>query len=336
MINTWECRNYNSIWYQLLFVFRHPIEFIRTFKEEMYAWPSLPNTIRKQWMKIYIRLPFQKACRWLGHELIYRVYDNKLLDTFECRTRGKVTKYYFANCAFGKIKFYEKTYIRKGKTCNIFMDCFVTTLVDQEQGKKNAEETKTEVKTIYKGWVFTKKKAFKILKEVMNNNKEIFAGKGKDSYKYFTAEEPWLIEKADEMFGILSKGKLTKEKHIYDTMCQDIWDKHKDNIYRLYAYVADLLHSRNEWYGAHYELAEILASCDNYIFHQEFLKNPMIDWNYENMVKDGKDKSILKKYYDNEVQMHKELDKNVRKELKKRIQTVKDKWLNMPYDYYRC
>lgn len=335
MINTWHCRNYNSIWYQLLFVFRHPIAFIRTFKEEMYAWPSLPNTIRKHWMKIYTRLPFQKACRWLGHELIYRVYDNKILDTFECRTRGKITKYYFANCAFGKVKFYEKTYTRNGKTCNIFMDCFVTTLVDQEQGKKNAEETKTEVRMLYKGWVFTKKKAFRILKEVINNNKEIYAGKGKDSYKYPTANEPWLVEKADVMFDILKKGKSLKSDTIYDTICQQFWDKYDDNVYKLYAYVSNLLHCINDW-GAHRELAEILASCDNYIFHQEFLKNPIVDWNYKNMVEDGKTEDQLKTYYDIQIKLHNDLDKSVKKELKKRIQTVKDKWLNIPYDYYRC
>ena len=77
MINTLEYQNSTSIWYQLLFALRHPIEFIRTFKEEMYAWPSLPNTIRKKWTWLYIRLPLQKACRWLGHELVYRVYDNR-------------------------------------------------------------------------------------------------------------------------------------------------------------------------------------------------------------------------------------------------------------------
>ena len=335
MINTWHCRNYNSIWYQLLFVFRHPIAFIRTFKEEMYAWPSLPNTLRKQWMKIYARLPFQKACRWLGHELIYRVYNSKLLDTFECRTRGKVTKYYFANCKFGRIKFFEKTYIRNGKTCNIFFDCVVTTLVDEKQGKKNAEQTKTEVRTIYKGWVFTKKKAFKLLKQIIIDNKEMFAGKGKDSYKYPTANEPWLPEKADTMFSILSKGILSNDEHIYDTLCQKIWNEYDDNIYRLYAYVANLLLCKNNWH-AHHELTEILSSCDNYIYHQEFLKDPMIDCNYADRVKAGKSKEELQKYYNNEVEFHNDLDKNVRKELKKRIQTLKDKWLNLPYDYYRC
>ena len=35
MINTWEYRNYNSVWYQLLFVFRHPICFIKEFEDNM-------------------------------------------------------------------------------------------------------------------------------------------------------------------------------------------------------------------------------------------------------------------------------------------------------------
>ena len=93
-----------------------PIEFICTFKDNMYNWPDPANTIRKHWMKLYIRLPFQKPCRWLGSMLIDRIYDSKLLDTFYCRTRGENIKYYTASCAFGRIKFYEITHKRNEKT----------------------------------------------------------------------------------------------------------------------------------------------------------------------------------------------------------------------------
>ena len=331
MINTWRCRNYDSLWYQLLFLFRHPIAFIRTFKEEMYAWPSLPNTIRKQWMKIYTRLPFQKACRWLGHELIYRVYDNKILDTFECRTRGKITKYYYADCAFGRIKFFEKTYIRNGKTCNIFFDCFVTTLVDEEKGKKNATETKTKVKTIYKGWVFTKKKAFRLLRDIIKKNSKIFTGEYKT---YPEAAESYLVKLTDNMFSILRTGKFDDENLIDQIHLAEIYKNNKDHIVRLWAYLSHLLSCPND-FNAHYEISQLALICNGYVFDKIRLKDPTIDNFYMNLIKDGKEKQA-KKYLREIRKDNKYYKEEAYKRLEKDIQELRNKYLTMPYEYYRC
>ena len=200
MIDTREYRYSNNMWQASLFAFRHPICFIKEFKDNMYTWPSLENTIREKWMKLYKRLPFQKACRWLGSELIERVSDSKLLDNFECRTRDANTKYYFATCHFGYIKFEEKQYLYKGKACNLFMDFTVAGLVGDESAKTKAEQTKTKVKVLYKGWVFSKKKAEKVLKQIIKKNPKIY----KSEYQnYPEAAIPYLVEYPEHMLMLL-------------------------------------------------------------------------------------------------------------------------------------
>lgn len=331
MIDTRECRYYNSTWYQLLYLFRHPIEFIRTFNEEKYSWPSLQNTIYKKWMWLYIRLPLQKACRWLGHELIYRVYDSKYLGTFECRTRGKTTKYYFATCHFGYYKFYERQYIYNGKTCNLFMDFTVAGLVGDKSAEKKAAKTRTEQRIIAKGWVFTKKAANRRLRQIIAENREIF---GK-CYEHPEADEPYFVEYANEMVKIFKGTKIKEYQHdIYDTYMKKLYESANDPFVRLYCYVADLLHCRND-FGAHYELAEILATCDGVIFHKEFVADPYIDPNYERLMKEGKE-NLAKQYRKDQIGFHDIMDKSAKKEVLKRIQTFKDKLVNKPLDYYRC
>lgn len=331
MIDTWAYQNDRRIWYQLLFTLRHPIHFVKTFKEEMYAWPSLPNTLRKSWLWLYTRLPLQKACRWLGHELIYRVYDNKILDTFECRTRGKTTKYYFATCHFGFYKFYEKVFLRDGKTCNIFFDFTVGGLVDGENAKKKAAKTRTEQHVIAKGWVFTKKAANRRLRQIIEENREIF---GK-CYEHPEADEPYFVEYANEMVKIVKGSKIKEYQHnIYDTYMRKLYESANDPFVRLYCYVADLMHCRND-FGAHFELAEILSTCDGVIYHKEFVADPYVDQNYERLMKEGKD-TLAKQYRKEQIAFHDIMDKSAKKEVLKRIQTFKDKLVNKPLDYYRC
>ena len=150
--------------------------------------------------------------------MINSVYDSKLLDDFYCRTRGKVTKYYTAKCNFGRFKFIETVYTRNGKTVNTFMDCFVTTLVDQEQGKKNAESIITTNKTIYSGWVFTKKKAFKLYRQIVLDNMDIFGGEDKPHPE---VHDPYRLMHIDDMYSILETGKIK----YYGTICSLYLDK---------------------------------------------------------------------------------------------------------------
>lgn len=329
MINTWECRNYNSIWYQLLFVFRHPIYFIKEFKDNMYTWPSLENTICEKWLKVYKRLPFQKACRWLGSELIERVSDSKLLNNFECRTRGANTKYYFATCRFGYIKFEEKQYIYKGKSCNLFMDFTVAGLVGDESAKTKAEQTKTKVKVLYKGWVFSKKKAEKVLKHVIKKNPKIY----KSEYQnYPEAAIPYLVEYPERMLRLLDTGKLPWDE-INDINLYMIYNNTKDKIEKLWCYVMHLLSCRND-FNAHNELTDIASACDWYLFNKARMKDPMVDAHYASLMKQGKEKQA-KKYINLIKKEYKDYKKSSIKEVKEKINGLKEYYLSMPFDYYR-
>ena len=328
MIDTHEYRYSNNMWYASLFALRHPIHFIKEFKGNMYNWPSLENTIREKWMKLYIRLPFQKPCRWLGSELIERVSDNKVLDTFECRTRDANTKYYFATCHFGRIKFEEKQYIYKGKACNLFMDFTVAGLVGDESAKTKAEQTKTKAKVLYKGWVFTKSKAERILKQIIKKNPKIY----KSEYQnYPEAAMPYLIEYPEHMLKILDTGKLAWN-NIDDIHLRNIYDNTKDNIEKLWCYVTHLLLCRND-FNAHVKLADIAAACDWYLFNKARMKDPMVDVHYESLIKQGKEKQA-KAYIRLIRKDNKGYKENSTKEIKDKIKVLKDYYLTMPFNYY--
>lgn len=329
MINTWEYRYSNNMWYASLFAFRHPIRFIKEFKDNMYTWPSLENTIREKWMKLYKRLPFQKACRWLGSELIERVSDSKLLDNFECRTRDANTKYYFATCHFGYIKFEEKQYLYKGKACNLFMDFTVAGLVGDESAKTKAEQTKTKVKVLYKGWVFSKKKAEKVLKQVIKKNPKIY----KSEYQnYPEAAIPYLVEYPERMLMLLDTGKLPWDE-IDDTNLRVIYNNTKDKIEKLWCYIMHLLACRND-FSAHNELTDIASTCDWYLFNKARMKDPMVDAHYASLIKQGKEKQA-KKYINLTKKDCKNYKESSIKEAKEKINKLKEYYLNMPFGYYR-
>lgn len=329
MINTWEYRNYNSVWYQLLFVFRHPICFIKEFEDNMYNWPSLENTIREKWMKVYKRLPFQKACRWLGSELIERVSDSKLLDNFGCRTRDANTKYYFATCHFGYIKFEERRYIYKGKACNLFMDFTVAGLIDDESAKAKAEQTKTKVKVLYKGWIFSKKKAEEVLKQVIKKNPKIY----KSEYQnYPEAAIPYLVEYPERMLKLLDTGKLPWYE-IDNLHLRTIYNGSKDNIEKLWCYIMHLLSCKND-FAAHNELTDIAYTCNWYLFNKARMKDPTVDTYYNSLIKQGKEKQA-KKYISLIKKDNKDYKNSSIKDIKEKINTLKEYYLNMPFNYYR-
>ena len=329
MINTWDYRYSNNMWYASLFALRHPIHFIKEFKDNMYNWPSLENTIREKWMKLYKRLPFQKYCRWLGSELIERVNDSKILDNFECRTRDANTKYYFATCYFGYIKFEEKQYLYKGKACNLFMDFTVAGLLGNTCAKTKAEQTKTKVKILYKGWVFSKKKAEKVLKQIIKKNPKIY----KSEYQnYPEAALPYLVEYPERMLNLLNTGKLPwndiDSKHLYD-----IYDNSKDNIEKLWCYIMHLLACRND-FNAHIELVDIASACDWYLFNKARMKDPMIDNFYASLIKQDKEKQA-KAYIRSVKKDNKNYKEKAKKEIEEKINILKEKYLNMPFSYYR-
>ena len=332
MIDTREYRNYNNFGYQLLYILRHPIEFICTFKDNMYNWPDPANTIRKYWMKLYIRLPFQKACRWLGSMVINRVYDSKLLDTFECRTRGNVTKYYKASCAFGKIKFEEIVYTRNGKTVNTFMDVFVTTLVNQNQGKKNAKAIKTTRKLLYSGWVFTKKKAIRVFKDIVTHNPKIFKGEWKSNPE---VNQPYNIELVDNMISLLTLGKFKHgiEQFNGNVLLEKTFKETRDNIVKLWCYVVYLLCCPND-FDAHHELADIESSCSWYMFVKARQKDPKVDSFYANLIKQHKEKQA-KSY----LSVIRKEDKDTKQDtiivLREKIFLLKEKFVNEELEYYR-
>ena len=323
MIDTTEYR-FQGGWREVLWMLRHPIIAIR---EDSSAYPTYAYNIKQFFIKIWKHLPLQKACRWLGCELIYRVYDNKLLTTFNCRTRGKITKYYFATCCFGYIKFYEKMYVRNGKTCNLFMDFTVGGLVDQENAKKNAEKTETKTRTIYRGWVFTKKKAMLLLRQIIMANDDIFYG---PDNLYPTVADSYAPPIADKMLEVLKTGKC-KGFYFDDINIKAGFDAAEDNIERLYYHMLEVLGYPND-YKAHYEMAWIYRECCSYLYWKEVEKDPSIDQTCVMLMAKSLNKDV-KEYIKRMRKLYSKT--SVTKSLEKKINELRDKFINQEYDYYR-
>lgn len=279
-------------------------------------------------------MPFSKACRWLGFRLVNRVYDCKELDTFYCRTRGLVTKYYRAKCLFGYIRFEEIQYIYKGKTCNLFMDFTVAGLVGDKSAKKKAEQTKTQIKVIYKGWVFTKKKAFRVFKEIVANNQKIY---NPELFSYPEAEDDYYVGFVDSMLKVLAFGKLNKEDsrdYIDNIMLRKQFDSTKDNIEKLWCYVTDLLTMPND-FDAHQQLATICRKCDYYLYYKEMKKNPSIDYTYRTYLKNCGKKEADKYLKECLSEITGENKIKYISKIRDEIFKLKDYYLNKPYSYFR-
>lgn len=288
----WNKINTYSFWGGLFFFVCHPIYSMKYNRNCMDSFPWRVNEFFTK--KIWKYMPFSKACRWLGHKLICRVYNNKILDDFYCRTYGENTKYYVAKASFGHVSFYQIEYKRGKKNINTFIDVFVTTLIDEKKGKQNAEKTKVIKTKIFSGWVFTKKKAFRLFKETVLKNPKIFNPK-KDSYPEI--ENDYYMQYTDQMINVLNTGKLDSNGlHTYIDCIhlQKIFNNSKDNIEKLWCFVADLLCCRND-FGAHCLLSEIAQQCDLYLYQKEMKKHPEIDYTYR-MVLKAKGKKEAEKY----------------------------------------
>lgn len=266
---TLDCLYSYKPMYQILGAICHPIRFVKEFGFEKEVYRSLQYHICDFFQKLYTYLPFQKPCRWLGNMLCLRINDCKMLDSFSCRTRDKNTKYYFARCKFGHIKFLQVSYMRNGKPSNVFFDITVASLLNEEEGKKNAKETKPTVTVLYSGWVFTKKKAMQVFKEIVQKHRDIFV-----NYTYPTANDPILVEIPIKMLKLLKTGKIG-ENEIYDSILEDIFNNTNDKIEKLWCYVTHLLTCIND-FRAHDKLAGIHLLCTNYIYSRNSKDKPIV------------------------------------------------------------
>lgn len=332
IINWDKFKIYDSFWGGLFFTICHPIY---SWKYDRCCYGSFFNRMEKFFTRtIKSYMPFSKACRWLGFRLVNRVYDCKELDIFYCRTRGSVTKYYRAKCLFGYIRFEEIQYIYKGKTCNLFMDFTVAGLVGDKSAKKKAEQTKTNIKVIYKGWVFTKKKAFQVYKEVIEKNQKIY---NPNLHSYPQAEDDFYVQIVDTMLMVLGKGKFEQEdsrSYIDNTLLNDRFNSSKDVVEKLWCYVTDLLTMPND-FDAHQQLATICRKCDHYLFYRAMKKNPSISYTYRTYLKNcGKKEAnkFLKECLSEITGWNRIKYIN---EIRDEIFKLKDYYLNKPYSYFR-
>ena len=327
-IINWDKVNTYSFWGGLFFTICHPIVSI---KYDRHCYGSFPWKVAEFFTKdIYRYMPFSKACRWLGHKLVWRVYNCKELDDFQSRNREANTKYYFAKAKFGHLKFEEVSYIRNGKGVNTFIDVFVTTFIDKEKGKKNADKIKTVKKTIWSGWVFTKKRAFKLFKEIVKNNPRIYNPIG-DSYP--EVENEYYIIHVREMIDLLNSGKLPEYAvHDLDTHTLKIYNNSKDKIEKLWCYVTRLLCYQND-FDAHCKLANIHDTCESYLYwYKEFKANPEIDFTYKRFIKVNKIKEA-EKYKRDMIKMYNK--KATLAILNKQLMELEKFYRTQPYTYFR-
>lgn len=326
-IINWNKVNVHRGWGRLLAWICHPVE---CYKLDQNCYGTVvykfDHFLHDGWKKL---LPFSKPSRWLCHKLIGNVYDTKILDTFACRTYGKNTTYYYAKSLFGYYKLEQIQYVRNGKNVNTFMDIMVTTLVDEEQGKKNAQQTKTIKKTVVSGWVFTKKQALMLYTNIVLSNCDIFNPKG-DNYPEI--ENGWMMRIVSGMRYLLRTGKLSEYSFINTTRVLNIFTNTNDKIEKLWCYVMELLSNRNDYYGAHEILSDIASICDLYIYYADAKKDPNIDDQYCRFVQQGMLKEA-ERYINSMIKLHsksKTLDK-----LEKAIEALENKYKNEPLKYYK-
>ena len=160
----------------------------------------------------------------------------------------------------------------------------------------------------------------------------MYKGEGKD---YPEVSCPWWVELSDNMSSILKIGKFKDWNDLTasNIVLEETFNKTKDNIVKLWCYVTYLLTCAND-FDAHTEMADIESVCSYYMFVQARKKDPKVDNFYLNLIQENKVKqaeAYLKAIKKNE--------KNIKKEtitkLENKIKILKDKYLNMPYEYYR-
>lgn len=328
-IINWDKINTSKFWGGLFFFICHPIYSIKYDRNCMDSFPWRVNRFFTK--TIWKYMPFSKACHWLGHRLICRIYDNKILDDFYCRTYGENTKYYMAKANFGHVTFYQIEYRCGKKNINTFVDVFIGALVDEKQAKKNAEKIKVIKTKIFSGWVFTKKKAFCLFKEIVLKNQKIFNPK-KDSYP--EVEQDYYMQYTDQMINILNTSKLnTNGLHDYIdcTHLEKIFNGSKDNIEKLWCFVTDLLSCAND-FNAHVQLSQIANICDRYIYHKEMKKHPEIDFTYKMLLKKC-GKKEAEKYKQETCKMN--TKQKIIPELFIAIGDLRKHYCAQEYEYYR-
>ena len=303
-IINWNKVNTYSFWGGLFFTICHPIY---AWKYDRNCCGSFLNKCEKFFKEtIWSYMPFSKACRWLTHELIHRAYDTKYIDTFCARKHGDYTTYYCGKAMFGhysvEMLYYKPT--KRGYA-------------------KIPKKTK-----IASGRVFTKRKALKLLKQITDANNDIYNPLGN---KYPAIKNPEFVSYyVNTMLEILNGNKITV--YIDQTYLKEIYDKSKDNVEKLWAYVSDLLCCQND-FEAHQLLANICRRCDQYIYWNKLLKkNPMKNDSYKELVKAGK-KVVAEAFRKHTIKAHSKNE--MTDKIKKEIEILIDFYLSQPLEYYR-
>lgn len=175
-----------------------PIEFtnfIRVVVREMhFDFSSCVYKSYAWWFKatcknIWLLNPINRMATLVGQRLICAVKDSKLLFDEQCRLRGEQSNVYFSfNTTFGYLKVIKTSYFdNDGNGVNLFWNWF-------------AEEnhvTKTENQTIYKGFIFTKKKAFEVFRLLHEKYPEYFDD-------MFSLKYEWLLDHLNDALDFIN------------------------------------------------------------------------------------------------------------------------------------
>ena len=294
-IINWDKINIYKFWGGLFFTICHPIY---SWKYEKDCYGSFPWKVREFFTNIMWKyMPFSKASRWLGHTLVQRTYDSKYIDWNWANCYGK-NKAYLAKCGFGYVHVYAKSNLSKS------------------------------IKTIYKGWVFTKKKAMRVLKEVILANPKVY---NPDGTSYPEVCNSYYMTYTDDMMNLLMTGKVKERAYLDQTYLSIKFKESKDNICKLWCYVTDLMCCRND-FEAHTLLSDIVSKCDMYLYYQQAKIDPTIDYTYNLTLRNRGPKEAAK-WINSQIRYYNK--KRITKELIKHIQDLRDFYMNQQFEYYR-
>lgn len=322
MIINWKKIDTYKFWPGLFFTICHPV-YAWNYDRNCYGsflWRC--NRFFTETLPSYT--PFSKASRWLAHMLVQRICDTKYITPFYVRKRSSFTTYYLGKGNFGRYILYKCYYkpIKVKVPQGLKENC----RLNNETWETYADKpTKTKIAS---GWVFRKKTAIALYKKIVVEHSDLYISEYQDRPDI---ANPYLMENVINMKSVLYFGNFNTEEYFDSIYYEQRFNKSRDNIEKLWCYVAHLLSCPND-FMAHEKLSWIFRTCDSYLYYKEMKTHPEIDYEYNITLKNCGEKAA-KKWQNQQIKAHSK--STILVDLDKELQDLQEFYESQPFDYYR-
>lgn len=165
---------------------------------------SFPDICKDLWFIFRLYLPWNKWAYFTGQRFIYCANNTKLLTDTSCRTRGEKQLYYSIKVGFGFLKIIETEWLdEEENNCNTFLNYFIGSTLHKKE------------RIIYKGFVFSKKKAYKLLYKFKEDNIcGLFTQTSFSNLGYYLEDIEDIIKYLNKDFESIDKWKIKQLKNL--------------------------------------------------------------------------------------------------------------------------